>query len=1556
MSLAEEDQNMPAAEDRMDEDQPADEEGEGDEIMPRASDDSSEEEEDDEEEERRIRDGFIVDEDEDDEGEEDDDEDERRHRKRRKRRKKHHRRREEEDDGLEEDDLELLEENTGASFKKNRLKRLVRRGRSESPPTASSSRARRAVVESSDDDLEDEGAQPVHDIQRIWEERDDDDDDADGDIDDFIEYDDEDEGGMPMDERAREQLRKERRKQQQEARRKARGAFVDVAGIDANAWAEIHDVFGDGHEYDWALAGEDEHEELEDTTIKDLTISEVFEPSQIREHMLTEDDNLIRAQDTPERMQLATSSLSSSATLSLHKPLTNEELNSAAGWVSQRISPTKTRQYFDPAGADLKYSGSLVAAVIFVLRCLFVEEYEVPYIWAHKRDHLFHFDVNDVRHRKQLLDLPELWTIHILGQKYRSLLERKQTSAASYSRLGVDDSYYSEEIVPAIDSVEVVADVTEWLVMKYKDKRQDEATFRFHDDEENETIKKHKMPSRISAYEFAKKSIVSKLAEAFGIKSHDIVLNFLASHQIHFVEDNDLQPIICADQYVDPDPLKAQPAEELLRRARMIIATELGKDPLLRKEIRKVFEKHALVSVEPTERGVTKINDAHPYFSFKYLLHKPAKDMMQSSQFLHILRAEQELLVTVNAYLPADVKASFELRLNEAFASSSFSESAKAWNEERSRIVQEALEQHLLPAAVKWTREYIREAAEDHLASRANEELKRRIDSAPIATRHMAFGDTPSVLAVSWGKGDPQKDAITAVFMDDEGRMREHIKIDNLVDTETRDEFVDIIRRRKPDIIVVGGFSMATTKLSQRVKEIISGKSQGGEGESGPAFDIRVLYVPDELARIYHHSQRGKEEFGALSPIARYCIGLARYAQSPLIEYAALGSDITAISFVEDDQHLIPAEKLLSALERALVDITNKVGVDINRAVTDRYYRHLLQFVCGLGPRKARELITKIDSLGGSLANRNQFIRSGILTTKIFLNAAGFLRITQETEDLRTKHRPDDEQAPDPLDSTRIHPEDYELARKMATDALELDEEDIHDEHPSYVVTLIMQDDENDKKLSELNLDDFAVSLYEANQEQKRHTLDVIRAELLKPFAEQRRPFPPVTGWMVLTMLSGETPKTLRVGLITSVLVYRIRGGAASVRLDSGVEGFINPEYMSDDNDKSVAKGTSVQGVIIDMKLELETDSFTVELSTRRSDFADGDNQFRKVEHDQYWDLLRHQKDQEIHERKKRSEVDRKRRVIKHPNFHNFNTAQAEAHLDKQQRGDVVIRPSSKGFDHLAVTWKVDDGLFQHIDVTEINADPTGQMVGSQLYVDSSHTYADLDELIVNHVQAMARRVEDLMQHDRFKAGPEDELHLFLKNQLAANPAKSMYGFALNRKRPGHFNLCFLANKQSSVQTWPVRVAPEAYYLFEAAAVGVPELCDAFKVRHLHESQNLANNASGGKTPYGGRTPGRPSGHATPGRASVRPVGRTPNPYGGATPAPHYGATPSTYGQTPHGQTPHGQTPHGYATPAHRPQAYPPPPPSNLPPHGMNPARAAMIQQSTWGKPGSGWS
>lgn len=161
---------------------------------------------------------------------------------------------------------------------------------------------------------------------------------------------------------------------------------------------------------------------------------------------------------------------------------------------------------------------------------------------------------------------------------------------------------------------------------------------------------------------------------------------------------------------------------------------------------------------------------------------------------------------------------------------------------------------------------------------------------------------------MSWGKGDPQKDVITIIYLDEGGRLREHTRVDNLVDEDNRKELRDILKRRRPDVIAVGGFSMATAKLRHRVKELIDPKPDPMSDDIGPppeSFNIEVIYVDDEVARIYQHSKRADEEFSALPPLAKYCIGLARFVQSPLNEYAALGSDITAITFNEDYQQLV---------------------------------------------------------------------------------------------------------------------------------------------------------------------------------------------------------------------------------------------------------------------------------------------------------------------------------------------------------------------------------------------------------------------------------------------------------------------------------------------------------------------------------------------------------------------------------------------------------------------------------------------------------------------------
>lgn len=57
------------------------------------------------------------------------------------------------------------------------------------------------------------------------------------------------------------------------------------------------------------------------------------------------------------------------------------------------------------------------------------------------------------------------------------------------------------------------------------------------------------------------------------------------------------------------------------------------------------------------------------------------------------------------------------------------------------------------------------------------------------------------------------------------------------------------------------------------------------------------------------------------------------------------------------------------------------------------------------------------------------------------------------------------------------------------------------------------------------------------------------------------------------------------------------------------------------------------------------------------------------------------------------------------------------------------------------------------IAVLEIDK-PDDYSIGSKLKI-GKYEYTDLDELIVSHVRAMARKVDELMLHDKFKGTKE---------------------------------------------------------------------------------------------------------------------------------------------------------------------------------------------------------
>ena len=209
------------------------------------------------------------------------------------------------------------------------------------------------------------------------------------------------------------------------------------------------------------------------------------------------------------------------------------------------------------------------------------------------------------------------------------------------------------------------------------------------------------------------------------------------------------------------------------------------------------------------------------------------------------------------------------------------------------------------------------------------------------------------------------RDAICWVYMDEEGRVLENGKFVDLrpgnkekylPDGKDVASFVELVTRRKPDVIGVSGFSPETRKLYKDLQELVDRHnlevSEIDEVEEDEDKKLQVIIVNDEVARLYHTSERAIAENPSFPPTTRYCVGLARYIQSPMLEYAALGKNITSISF-DPNQDLLSQERLSKWLETAMIDMVNLVGVDLNEAVSNSYIANLLPFVCGLGPRKA---------------------------------------------------------------------------------------------------------------------------------------------------------------------------------------------------------------------------------------------------------------------------------------------------------------------------------------------------------------------------------------------------------------------------------------------------------------------------------------------------------------------------------------------------------------------------------------------------------------------------
>lgn len=146
---------------------------------------------------------------------------------------------------------------------------------------------------------------------------------------------------------------------------------------------------------------------------------------------------------------------------------------------------------------------------------------------------------------------------------------------------------------------------------------------------------------------------------------------------------------------------------------------------------------------------------------------------------------------------------------------------------------------------------------------------------------------------------------------------------------------------------------------------------------------------------------------------------------------------------------------------------------------------------------------------------------------KVFVNCAGFIKID-------TNAMADADAYVEVLDGSRVHPEMYEWARKMAVDALDYDD-DNEVENPAAALDEIL---ESPERLKDLDLDAFAAELKKQGFGNKSIALYDIRAELNHRYKDLRTPYRSASAEDRFNMLVKESPRTFHVGKYLVIHVF----------------------------------------------------------------------------------------------------------------------------------------------------------------------------------------------------------------------------------------------------------------------------------------------------------------------------------------------------------------------------------------------------------------------------------
>lgn len=425
--------------------------------------------------------------------------------------------------------------------------------------------------------------------------------------------------------------------------------------------------------------------------------------------------------------------------------------------------------------------------------------------------------------------------------------------------------------------------------------------------------------------------------------------------------------------YVDPDKGVETP-EDALAGARDIVAELAAEDPTLRQTLRDQLWNHGMIRTELVE-------DAEGAQTF--LMYKDYQEPVRtlpSHRVLAINRGEKKGCLKVHlVWEEQNALRKMEWRVLRRPC---------IYRDQLKEALADSWKRLLFPALEREIRNRLTEQAEAQAIRIFGANLGQLLLQAPLGG-HTVMGLDPGY-----------RTGCKVAVVDPTGQVVDHGVI-QVTQNEARKKeaealLLSMIRKHHVTLLSIGN-GTASYETEQFAASLIQAHH----------LDVHYLITNEAGASVYSASKLAQEELPEYDVTIWGAVSLARRVQDPLAELVKI--DPQAIG-VGQYQHDVDQKALTGTLDGVVERVVNHVGVDLNTASPA-----LLRHVAGITAATAGNIVAWRNA-NGRFTGRRQLLKVPRLGPAAFTQCAGFLRIHNGKS---------------PLDDTPVHPESYDLAKKI---------------------------------------------------------------------------------------------------------------------------------------------------------------------------------------------------------------------------------------------------------------------------------------------------------------------------------------------------------------------------------------------------------------------------------------------------------------------------------------------------------------------------------------------